>query len=196
MTVKHAVKIVGRIKRGFTLIELLVVVLIIGILAVVAVPQYQKAVRKAKFAEVGTMFSSLSRAVDMWLLENGGYPDSPVLLTGTNSLLDIEIPCDTTNNAYCSNVTGSWAARCYSWYCLIVYLPGYDAFGNANQNSWFAPIVPNTNGDIEWVKNSLWTLDVAQYRGNERVMEQFCQWWAENYGKIRMTGSAVLYDCP
>ena len=82
---------------GFTLIELLVVVLIIGILAAVAVPQYQKAVLKSRMVDAIGMLRTIQKAQEVYYLNHGNY-------TTDLDDLDIEIPANqkATSFAYSS----------------------------------------------------------------------------------------------
>lgn len=60
-------------KKGFTLIELLVVVLIIGVLAAVAVPQYQTAVDRARFVQLIVNTDAALKAEQAYFMANGTY---------------------------------------------------------------------------------------------------------------------------
>ena len=71
--------------RAFTLIELLVVVLIIGILAAVAIPQYNKVVEKSKATQALTLLKAVAQAEEVYYMENGYY-------TNTFAELDLQIP--------------------------------------------------------------------------------------------------------
>jgi prepilin-type N-terminal cleavage/methylation domain-containing protein len=70
-------------KNAFTLIELLVVVLIIGILAAIAFPQYQQAVEKSSASDAIINARTIANANEIFYLINGKY-------SADIGLLDIE----------------------------------------------------------------------------------------------------------
>ena len=87
-------------KQAFTLIELLVVVLIIGILAAVALPQYQKAVIKSRLVEYETNLTKLADMFEVCKLSKGSVC--------TIDELDIEIPA-------CTGLPGYFDSCSYGW---------------------------------------------------------------------------------
>ena len=84
-------------KQAFTLIELLVVVLIIGILAAVALPQYRIAVAKSRYTSLKVIAESIAKAQEVYYLANGQY-------SNRFEELDIDLPAGGTVNSSAANM--------------------------------------------------------------------------------------------
>ena len=94
-------------KKAFTLIELLVVVLIIGILSAVALPQYTKAVMKARVAEVKIMAKGIKDGFNLCILEKGDFWSCAS--DEENGFINFDPPSPVLSNDDCE-----WGGICFN----------------------------------------------------------------------------------
>ena len=123
-------------KQAFTLIELLVVVLIIGILAAVALPQYQKAVEKSKATQAITLLKSVYQAAEAYQLANGNWPTD-------FDELSVDIPW--TGNI---QIFGNYPALSNDEWSLQLYRP--------NNETYIGLIITRLSGKYKGGQFQIW----------------------------------------
>ena len=140
--------------KGFTLIELLVVVLIIGILASIALPQYQRAVMRAKFAELDVIMDAFKKNAAVYRSTHGWSNSAPrVWLTGTEAEGDIEMP-GTCQIESCETDLYSYRAVCDPTTCEIEIRPKFLSEGsildiaNFREEGWIAAVVGDDENSV------------------------------------------------
>ena len=168
--------------KAFTLIELLVVVLIIGILAAVAVPQYQKAVWKSRNVQLKTLVQQVGQAQERYFLANGTFPK------GLGEM-DVEIPLtgiDTGSATYGGLCSYSVAGPDSLWqgkdFQLVINAGGVNAYWTVDPYKC-AGFFKKIGQDMKCFG-----------RKTQASTVEFCEKF--EHGFNRTEGSTAFYDLP
>ena len=117
-------------KKGFTLIEMLVVVLIIGILAAIAIPQYNKTVWKSRFTQAKIVATAVANAEEIFYMVNGRY-------TGDLEELDVELSPYKTSSVFSADEAMIYH---YDWGELLIVYNGEQKDAQTfiyKNNAWY-----------------------------------------------------------
>lgn len=170
--------------RGFTLIELLVVVLIIGILASVAVPQYTKAVEKSRAAGVIQKVKSLQNAVDMYLLANDWPTVQFTNLSGISGRenLDISFKANATMKRSGLSVSSYMVFDDYYFYVVcerdVCYIIAEDNKPYKEQMvraSWY-----RYKNRSKYQPMDTWNLGTYIYKSDSSAGKAICEYFKQN----------------
>ena len=91
--------------KGFTLVEIMIVVVIIGLLAAMAIPAFQKVRASSQDKAVLNNLRQLGSAADQYFLENGVSTVTSVDLVGTNSSQYVKAVNAVANETYVSTLS-------------------------------------------------------------------------------------------
>jgi type II secretion system protein G len=84
-------------EKGFTLLELLVVIVVIGILALLVIPNLTSAPKKARDVDRKTDLGAIQKGLEEYYLANSAYPAALSTLTTLTPPIIKTIPTDTLN---------------------------------------------------------------------------------------------------
>jgi type IV pilus assembly protein PilA len=137
-----------RLNSGFTLIELMIVVAIIGILAAVAIPQYQNYTARTQIAE-GLSLASVSKvAVAEYLNNNGRFP---------NGQAEAGLPANYFRGKYVKKMSIASNGR-----IIIIFLP--EPRTHALIAKGIMILTPTDNGaSVSWVCSSSGSKVITDY---------------------------------
>ena len=148
--------------KAFTLIELLVVVLIIGVLAAVALPQYQTAINKSRYAGLMPLAKSVKDAEEEIMMTKADYTADLGDLAVTPGAIDPDNTSTATHgHVNLSVVAGAEAGQ--------DYVKAVDTRNTNNKFVMYFARSPRYAGEIH----------CEAYTGNEKA-EQLCK----SYGPI------------